>query len=172
MSPVNTATRSCRGRDPRVRSRRLVLPDPGELTRFRHNTPCSWNCARSSAATRLFSLSTFRSSNTLSILFHLQIGQLQFVSTDACSFKIGTLGTARIVIAHDELTSATLTTMTPGTNFNSQFKRRQIGFENDGFKAEAQCVLIDGCHFANPHADFARIGSGMEPHLSSDCLQH
>src|SRR5579872_3807809 len=172
MSPVNTATRSCRGKDSRVRSRRLVLPEPGELIRFRHNTPCSWNCARRLAATRSFSLSTFRSNGTRSILFHLQISQFQFVSTDARGFKARALRTARIVIAHDELACAELTTMAPGTNFNSQFKRRQIGLENDGFETETQCILIDGRHLANADADFARVGSGMQTHLGSDCLQH
>ena len=43
---------------------------------------------------------------------------------------------------------------------------------NDRFKTEAQRILIDGRHFANPDADFARIGSRMEAHLGSDRFQH
>jgi hypothetical protein len=67
---------------------------------------------------------------------------------------------------------AELTAMTAGTDFDSQLKRLQIGLKNDGFKTEAQCVLIDGRHFADAHADFAGIRPGMQPHLSSDRLQH
>src|ERR1017187_3009004 len=122
ISPVNTATRSCRGRVSRVRSRRLVLPEPGELMRFRHKTPCSLNRARNSAAMRSFSLSTFCSSGTRFILFHLQIGQLQLISTDVCGFQARALRTVRIVVAHDEITSADLTTIAEGTGLDPQLK--------------------------------------------------
>src|ERR1039457_7581818 len=120
MSPVKTATRSRLGRVSSVRSSRLVLPEPGELMMFRHKTPCSRNRARNSAASRSFSLSTFRSNGTRSILFHLQIGQHQLISTDACSFQARALRTARIVVAHHKLTPADLTTMAAGTNLDPQ----------------------------------------------------
>src|SRR5208282_2331684 len=123
MSPVKTATRSCFGRVPRVRSKRLVLPEPGELMRFRQRMPCASKRARNSAAMRSFSLSTFRSNGTRSIFFHLQIRQLQLITTDACGLQAGALRTARIVIAHDKLTSAELTTMATRTDLDSQFKR-------------------------------------------------
>src|SRR5271166_2423160 len=106
------------------------------------------------------------------MFFHLQISQLHLISTDACGSHVPALWTLRIVVAHDELTSTELTTMTAGTEFDPQFKRLQIGLVNDRFKTEAQCVLIDGCHFANPDTDFARIGSRMEDHLCSNRFQH
>jgi len=62
--------------------------------------------------------------------------------------------------------------MAAGTDLDLQLKRLQIGLESDRFKTEAQRFLIDGCHFANPHANFARICSGMEAHLGSDRFQH
>jgi hypothetical protein len=62
--------------------------------------------------------------------------------------------------------------MAAGTDFDPQLKRRQIGLLDDGFKTKAQCVLIDGCNFANPDTDFARIGPRMEAHLGSNRFQH
>jgi hypothetical protein len=57
------------------------------------------------------------------------------------------------------------------TNFNPQLKRFQIGVENHRFKTEAQGVLIDSRHLANPHTDFARVRSRMQTHLCSDRFQ-
>src|ERR1022692_2409296 len=100
---------------------------------------------------RSFSLSTFRSNGTRSILFHLQIGQLQLISTDARGFEADALRTAGIVVAHNELTFAGLTTMAARTELDPQLKGLQVGLVNDGFKTEAQGVLIDGGHFADPN---------------------
>src|SRR5208282_3327905 len=115
-----------------------------------------------------FSLSTFCSNGTRSIFFHLQIGQLQLISTDACGSEARALRTAGVVVAHHELAAADLATMAARTDLDPQLKRLQIGLVNDRFKTEAQCVLIDGRHLANPDADLARIGSRMEAHLGSD----
>jgi hypothetical protein len=62
--------------------------------------------------------------------------------------------------------------MAAGTDLDPQLKRLQIGLVNDRFKTEAQCVLIDGCHFANPETDSARVSSRMETHLGLDRFQH
>jgi hypothetical protein len=62
--------------------------------------------------------------------------------------------------------------MEAGTDLDPQLKRLQIGLVNDRFKTEAQGVLIDGCHFANPETDFARVSSRMKAHLGSDRFQH
>jgi len=62
--------------------------------------------------------------------------------------------------------------MSARTDLDPKFQRLQIGLVNDCFKTKAQCVLIDGCHFANPDADFARVGSRMEAHLASHRFQH
>ncbi|MGA2458393.1 MAG: hypothetical protein ABSF85_12565, partial [Terriglobales bacterium] len=80
--------------------------------------------------------------------------------------------TSGVVVAHHELTFADLTTMEAGTDLDPQLKRLQIGLVNDRFKTEAQGVLIDGCHFANPETDSARVSSRMETHLGLDRFQH
>jgi hypothetical protein len=62
--------------------------------------------------------------------------------------------------------------MATGTELDPQFKRLQIGLANDRFKTEAQRFRIDGCHFADADADFARVGPRMEAHLGPDRFQH
>jgi hypothetical protein len=73
---------------------------------------------------------------------------------------------------NNEFPSARLTAMAAGTNLDPKFKRLQIGIENNRFKTEAQSLLIDRRHLANPHADLAGICSGMKAHFGSDRVQH
>jgi hypothetical protein len=62
--------------------------------------------------------------------------------------------------------------MSAGTELDPQFKRLQIGLANDRLKTEAQRFRIYGCHFADPDADFARVGPRMEAHLGPHRFQH
>src|SRR5690349_25145601 len=98
MSPVSTATRALVGKASSVRSSNVVLPEPGELIRFRHSTPCSAKRRRSSLATRSFSLRTFRSSDTWLIVLHFQRSQLQLVSAREFSFRRSALRTEQLVV--------------------------------------------------------------------------
>src|ERR1017187_3026707 len=95
MSPVRTATRSLRSKLSRVRSSRLVFPDPGELIRLRHRILRSAKRARKPVAMRSFSLKTLRSSCTRSI-FDLQVGELEFVAPQELRLRHSALWANRI----------------------------------------------------------------------------
>src|SRR5437660_9204302 len=116
MSPVSTATRASWGRASRVRSRSVVLPDPGELIRFTQKTSWWRKRSRSEAAMRSFSLRTFSSNGSRFIFFfNLHESQLQLVSADALRRNFLALGTAEVIRAHDEGAITVVATMTART---------------------------------------------------------
>src|SRR5215469_7838798 len=100
MSPVRTAARVSFGRDSRVLSSKVVLPEPGELIRLRHKVPLSPNRSRSLAAIRSFSLRIFFSSGSRLMLLHFQVDQLQLVSTEELGVLIPTFRAAGIELGY------------------------------------------------------------------------
>src|SRR5438477_10331355 len=143
MSPVRTATRSARGRASSVFSSSMVLPDPGELIRFRQSTPFCRKRSRNSAAMRSFSPRTFFSSTTRFMLLQLQIGELDLVSADAFVVRALASGAAEIKIFDIELSSTVQATVTTRTNFDLEPHAFEFCPGGESLEGKLQCVRID-----------------------------
>src|SRR6266576_1225769 len=154
MSPVRTATRASWGSISRVRSRRLVLPEPGELIRFTHSTPHSRKRSRKMVAIRSFSLSTFCSSGTRFMFFDLQVNQFQLVSANAFGRYLAALRALKVVLANREFVLTSSAAVTARAEFDLQLQAVQFGIANQGFEAELQGILVNGLHFADPDSYF------------------
>src|ERR1700741_5313617 len=95
----------------RVFSNNLVLPEPGELIRFRQSVPCRRNRSRSSAAIRSFSFKILLSSSTWFMLLDLDIREFQLISADELRLLLAALRAAKIVVSHGKLGTANRTAM-------------------------------------------------------------
>src|SRR6266496_1890251 len=177
MSPVSTATRSARGRLSSVFSKRLVLPDPGALIRFRQRVPCSRKRSRNPPAMRSFSLRIFFSSGTRFMflhfaLFHFKICEFKLVSADALCALFAALRALDLVAGHVKFSAARATALPPRTQCNPQFQKLEIGISGQSFEGELQSVRIDCCQLADSDCDLARFRSGMARCFGPDCIQN
>src|SRR5579872_5585071 len=122
MSPVSTQTRVAGSKLASVRSNRAVLPEPGALIKLRHKTPCSRYRSRSDSAIIWFSLSTFDFRFTRSIGLHLQIIEIQFVSTRQPGVAAGACRTDWVIVNNGKIVPAvpTLATLRTGSNVELQ----------------------------------------------------
>src|SRR5689334_16672989 len=150
MSPVSTATRVLSGKASSVLSSSVVLPEPGELIRFRQSTPWSAKRRRSSAAMRSFSLRTFRSNGTWLIVLHFQRSQLQLVSAGELSFRGSATGTAQVVLRDPERLLASRAALLARACFDFQLQRLQPGIPHQHFKTEAESFRVNPREL--PHA--------------------
>src|SRR5437868_7356557 len=159
MSPVRTTTRSVLGKVSSVRSSRLVLPEPGELIRFRQRIPCSRKRSRNSVAIRSFSLRTFFSRGTRFIFVYLHVGQLQFVAADAFTREASALRTLEVIVADGKFSRAVQTLMPSLAGFDREFQPLHVRVLYEHLEAESQRLGIDSRQFANLDSDLARLCS-------------
>src|SRR5271167_1804416 len=171
MSPVRTATRSWRSKLSRVRSSRLVFPEPGELIRFRHRILCSAKRARKPAATRSFSLKTLRSSGTRSI-FDLQIGEFEFVASQELGFCQATLRTGRIFSRRGVRLPADAALITARAEFNLECKRFQFCPAHESLKTKVHGVRINAREFADSNSDFVDVAIREAACFRANRIEH
>src|SRR6185369_16994008 len=151
MSPVSTAARCVFGKASKVRSSRVVLPEPGELIRFTQKTPCSRKRSRSPAANRSFSFRTLRSSGTRFIFFDLHVRQFQLVSTDTLRDRVSAGRASKFIIMHSEF-GPTHAPVTAFALFNVQLQSVEFGILDKRLKAETKRLGINAGQFADAHS--------------------
>src|SRR6185437_12759421 len=155
MSPVSTATRALVGKASSVRSSSVVLPEPGELIRFRHSTPCSAKRRRSSSATRSFSLRTFRSSDTWLIVLQFERSHLQLISARELGFRRSATGAAQVVLCDWKCLPANQAALPARTGFDLQLQRLQPCVPYQHFKAEAESFRVNPREISHAHLHLA-----------------
>src|SRR5450631_305979 len=171
MSPVRTATRSDFGINSSVRSRRLVLPDPGELMRLTHRIPCSWNRSRNPDAMRAFSLSTFCPSSTRCIFLHLHKCEIEFVSPNAVAAHTLAVRTLQVVVQDRKVQPAIPAFPLSRTGFDFKEDRLELSSLNHGLKRESQCRRVYPSELANAKAHPGHSRIRIARSLFSDCLE-
>src|SRR5690348_14705783 len=172
MSPVSTATRSLAEKASRVLSRSVVLPEPGELIRFRQSTPSWANRPRNWPAMRSFSLSTLRSSGTCLIVLHFQRYQLQFVPAHEFRLCLSALGARQAVIGDSKNVSTRRTALLPGAALDFKLQRLQAAVTHQHLKAKVERLRVHARHLAHPQLHHAHTGARMLLRLLLRLPQH
>src|SRR5450631_1893812 len=171
MSPVKTATRSDLESNSSVRSRRLVLPDPGELMRLTHRIPCSWNRSRNPDAMRAFSLSTFCPNSTRCIFLYLHKSEIQFVSPNTIAVHTLAVRALQVIVPDHKLQPAVPAFPLSRTGFDFKKNRLELGPLNNDFERESQCRRVYPSKLANAKAHPGHSRIRIARSLFSDCLE-
>src|SRR6185437_14255528 len=142
MSPVSTATRAPAGKAASVRSSSVVLPEPGELIRFRQSTPWAANRRRNSAAMRSFSLRTLRSSGTWLILLQFQRSYFQLVAARKSRLGVSAPRTSQVVVRHRKCQAASRAALPARAALDLKLQRFQFALSCQHLKAEAERLRV------------------------------
>src|SRR5208283_2648341 len=182
MSPVSTATRVSGGKPSRVLSSRVVLPEPGELTRLMQRTWFAAKRSRRESAMRWFSLRTLDCKGTcVMVFFHFQVVQFQFVATGERGLRTLAGGAFVLEIPNTEQVTASQATLAARHRCDLQFQCGPIRLQHQSGEAEIESLRIHARQFANAHADSSRHsaraffhfrGDGVEYRLSDTHFMH
>src|SRR3954447_2901126 len=104
--------------------------------RFRTRTAFSRNLSRSSAATRSFSLRTFCCNSTLAIVFHLYVGQVQFVPPYTVGVERTAVRAFQCIVVYYEVHFASAAAVPALDEFHLEFQAFELRFTSQRFKTK------------------------------------
>src|ERR1035437_6384623 len=164
MSPVRTATRSPGAKLSNVLSSRLVLPEPGELIRFRQRTSCSAKRARSSAAIRSFSFRIFPSSGIRFVIVSLRVSKTRLIPPGDYQ-RPAASGTGGFQTPGRRALPAQLALITPRAVLDLKRKRGVLSPLDQGIETKTQRLRVNAREFTDSNPDLADSRPGCPPRM-------